>query len=151
MKKTVDFLDAVKATQGIESDYALSPILGLSRAQLSRYRSGNDFMGDLVAMKVAELLKVDPAYVIACLAAERAEAKGQSALAAVWMGLARKYKAAEKQITTYGKAAAVAFLGAILALFIGGGPDGAAMASPMKTGAAAPSYLSGSCNSLCIM
>lgn len=73
MTSTVEFLDAVKARRGGISDYALAPILGITRAQVSKMRVGKDFLSDRTALKVAELLEMEPAAVVASAHAERAK------------------------------------------------------------------------------
>ena len=97
--RTVDFLDDMKRRYGIRSDYALSKSSGISQANISRYRNGGTF-DDEVAIKVAEILELDPGYVLACIQAERSKrpqvrdawekiARGLAAsLAAVFVGVA---------------------------------------------------------------
>lgn len=70
MEATLQLLEAVKRRHGISSDYALAKILGVSRQVLSSYRTGTT-LGDDMAVKVAEQLGVDPAAVLAAVAAER--------------------------------------------------------------------------------
>jgi len=81
MKNTVEFLDAVKKKHGLTSDYQLAGKLGLSRAAISRFQQGKDFLGDETAIKVADLLDLDPSYVAACIHSERAK---QPAVKAMW-------------------------------------------------------------------
>lgn len=80
MKATVQFLDAVKSRHSIPSDYALAPMLGITRAQVSRLRHGKDFFSDVTAMKVAGLLEIDAGIVVASAHAERAKSEGEKAL-----------------------------------------------------------------------
>jgi transcriptional regulator with XRE-family HTH domain len=75
MKTTIDWLDAAKAKHGL-SDYALAPLLGVSKAQMSRYRNGHDTLSDDVALKLADLLGMDPKAIIGCAHAERAKTDG---------------------------------------------------------------------------
>lgn len=85
MQSTHEFLQAVKARHSVKSDYALAPLLGVTRASISRLQSGKDFMGDSTAIKVAKLLEIDARYVLACTHAERAKEETEKA---VWQGFA---------------------------------------------------------------
>lgn len=73
MKTTIEFLSAVKNKYDLPSDYALAGKLELSRASISRFMNGKDNLGDETAMRVADLLDLDPAHVVACIHAERAK------------------------------------------------------------------------------
>lgn len=73
MKTTVNFLDEIKNKHGITSDYALSTTLGMTRSMISRYRMKKDYLSDELAIKAADLLDLEPAYVVACVHAERAK------------------------------------------------------------------------------
>lgn len=77
---TIEFLDAVKSCTGAASDYSLAPILGVTRAAISKLRNGNGFLGDSTAIRVGELLDIDPAYVVACAHAERAKKDEERAI-----------------------------------------------------------------------
>ncbi|MEW6258025.1 MAG: DUF3693 domain-containing protein [Pseudomonadota bacterium] len=81
MRTTRDFLDALKARYDVHSDYALVRITGFSKQRISRYRLKEDFLGDESALRVAELLDLDPGYVMACAHAERA---GSEQIRRVW-------------------------------------------------------------------
>lgn len=72
MKTTIQWLDEAKARHGL-SDYALAPRLGVGKGQISRYRNGLDFLSDDAALKLAQLLEVDPRLVIASAHAERSK------------------------------------------------------------------------------
>lgn len=65
MKTTIEFLDELKAKHGGISDYAIAPMLGVTRGAVSKYRVGKDYLGDATAIRVAELLEIDPAIIIA--------------------------------------------------------------------------------------
>lgn len=69
---TTALLDDLKRTHGIESDYRVAQLLGITRAAISQYRGGQG-MNDEIALKVAELLDRPKAAVLATLAAERAK------------------------------------------------------------------------------
>lgn len=103
METTQDLLDQVKARYELPSDYALAKKLGMSRERVSRYRNTNGQLGDEAALKVAELLNLDPAYVLACAAFERTK---NSAARTAWEHMANLAK-------TYGAAAALLLLVAV--------------------------------------
>lgn len=86
MQTTIEFLDAVKAAHGLTSDYQLAQLLGIERQAISHYRAGRT-LGDETAIRVAELLEVDWAYVVACIHAERAKAGDAKKL---WARLAKQ-------------------------------------------------------------
>lgn len=72
-KTTVEFLDAVKAKHGLTSDYQLSKLIGCTHSSISHYRGGKSKLDEGTACKVAELLEIEPGYVLACIAAERSK------------------------------------------------------------------------------
>lgn len=68
---TLEYLDAVKAKLGIESDYALAQRLGITRSSVSVFTRGKGIFGDDVALTVAQILDLNPLVVIAQANAER--------------------------------------------------------------------------------
>ncbi|AOJ83804.1 hypothetical protein WS86_24565 [Burkholderia savannae] len=72
MKTTVEYLDAIKSRLNLPSDYAIAKALGLTRAAVSKQRLGHSVFDDTTALRVAEILDVDPMEVIAAANAERA-------------------------------------------------------------------------------
>lgn len=69
--KTVEYLDAVKRASGLASDYQLAHVLGVTRSAVSLYRNKKSVFDNTVALKIAELLNVDPMTVIADCELER--------------------------------------------------------------------------------
>lgn len=69
--KTLEYLDAVKAKEGLKSDYQLAQKLETSTAAIGQYRSGKRVMDDYTAARVAELLEMPPLLLIAQANAER--------------------------------------------------------------------------------
>lgn len=84
MKTTIDFLSDLKAAYNLTTDGQLHRLLGVSRASISRLQSGKDYFGDENAIKVANLLKIDPAFVLASVHFERAKKDAEKA---VWKGI----------------------------------------------------------------
>jgi predicted transcriptional regulator len=87
MKTSLDYLDEMKAKQGLPSDYAAANVLGVSRAAVSAYRVGRNQFDNLTAAKVAELLGIDAMEVIAAVNYERAKDEHTRAL---WLSLWEK-------------------------------------------------------------
>lgn len=84
MHTTTEFLDKAKERLNLPSDYALAKALGVSHSCLSNYRSGRSHLDDEKALKVAELLEVDPAIVVSAAHAERARKPEEKA---VWASI----------------------------------------------------------------
>lgn len=106
METTNELLDKVKARYGLPSDYALAAKLGMSRERISKYRTIGGALADENALKVAELLDLNPGYVLACMEAERTHS---DAARAAWEKLADFVK-------HHGAAAALLMLVAVPAL-----------------------------------
>jgi DNA-binding transcriptional regulator YdaS (Cro superfamily) len=70
---TVDFLDGIRVKHGLRSDYMVAKLLGVSTQNVSHWRSGSRTMGPDACLKVAELLSIKPEFVLASVAAERAQ------------------------------------------------------------------------------
>lgn len=85
MKSTIQLLDDLKKKLEITSDYALAKHLELSRAQISKYRCGRDFLSEDTAMKVADMLHIERGIVLAWIAAERSR---MPSARAAWVKLA---------------------------------------------------------------
>ncbi|MBY4945092.1 hypothetical protein K6V92_00440 [Cupriavidus respiraculi] len=90
MKTTLQYVDAVKAKLNLPSDYAIAKALGVTRAAVSSYRNQRTFFDDLTAVRVAEILGLNPMEVIA--AANRERAKSEDARR-VWSGLFDRFAA----------------------------------------------------------
>ena len=88
MTTSIDFLDAVKARAHVASDYALAPILGVTRQQVSRFRNKVDYLGDSTAIQVAKLLEIEPGYVMASCHAERAKTDDEKA---AWVAVLQRF------------------------------------------------------------
>ena len=71
--KTIEYLDAVKQRHSLPSDYALAKLLRVDQTTISTYRSGRGEMDATTAVKVAELLAVNPLSVIASVELARAK------------------------------------------------------------------------------
>jgi len=87
MKSTIRWIDAVKKQHGLTSDYQLAKRWEISRALVSKYRTGNEFLSEETAAKVAADMGVELAFVLACAAAERAR---MPSARAAWLQLAAR-------------------------------------------------------------
>lgn len=81
---TIGYLKQAKRRLGIESDYALAKALGISTQAVSKMQAGKHTMGDATALKIAEILGLPKAMVLADAHAEREK---NPEIQAVWLGL----------------------------------------------------------------
>ena len=87
MKTTVDFLNAVKSKYDLKSNYALAKKMGQTDTDVARWMKGKNTLGDEAAICVADLLDMDPAYVVTCVHAERAKTERERN---VWFNIAER-------------------------------------------------------------
>lgn len=64
-------LDAVKARHGLSSDYALAKFLEVSKSAVSNWSAGVSSPDDMMALRIADELDLDPAYTLALVHANR--------------------------------------------------------------------------------
>lgn len=88
MKTTVELVDELKARYRV-TDYGACKLLGISKNAIGNYRHRGHAMAAPVALRLAELLDLDPAYVRACVEAERAAE--QPAERAMWERIAQVF------------------------------------------------------------
>jgi transcriptional regulator with XRE-family HTH domain len=72
MKTCAQYLDDVKRRLDLPSDYALQQSLGISKSAISLLRNGKTFFDDATALRIANILDIDPLEVVAAANAERA-------------------------------------------------------------------------------
>lgn len=87
--KSSDFLDLLQAHYGVASDRKLADRLGWDQTRVSKYRTGSREFDDATCAEVAERLELAPAYVMAEIAAERADC---TKVRETWEALARMLK-----------------------------------------------------------
>lgn len=90
METTLDFLERLKAKYDGASDYRAAQLLGVTKSAVYSWRHRGKHMGDDTAVKMAELLDLHPAYVMACTSAERSES---DKTISVWQQVASQYAA----------------------------------------------------------
>lgn len=81
-----DLIDTLRAKSG--SDNKSGPLIGVSGVTVSRWRTGRDFPTDENALKLAELLDLDAAYVLAVIRADRAKSDEARA---TWQRIAQAF------------------------------------------------------------
>jgi hypothetical protein len=92
--KASDWIDRAKAVKGWTSDYKAAQELGIKTPTISGYRANGTFMDESVALKMAHILELDPAVVLADQAMERAkDDEARSAWANILAILHRQEKA----------------------------------------------------------
>jgi transcriptional regulator with XRE-family HTH domain len=101
--KTSQYLDLLKAHYDLTSDYQIAKKAGLSTQSVSRYRLNKTSFDDLTAIRIAELLEIEPAKIMADMHALRAK---DAETRAVWERLSK----------TLTSAAAAIFLGVFVSL-----------------------------------
>lgn len=70
--KAVEWVDRVKSVKGIESDYKAAQVLGITRGGMSQIRNGGSHtLNEETALKVAQVLSINPAGILLDQAAER--------------------------------------------------------------------------------
>jgi hypothetical protein len=87
---TPEYLDAVKRRLTLPSDYALQKPLGISKAQVSAYRTGKETMSDSIALRVAEILDMPAGRVLVDVHMERSKTPE---MRAAWAGILEKISA----------------------------------------------------------
>ena len=85
---TIECIAALKKKLAIDSDYALAKALGVSKQSVSRWSQGKGHFDDDVAIRVAEILGVNPVVILASMHAERSKTPQAQA---VWFGLMEKF------------------------------------------------------------
>jgi plasmid maintenance system antidote protein VapI len=86
--KPSDYLDELKKKQGVESDYALHKVLGITRGAVSQFRHNKHWFSDEMSVQVAEILDINPAKILIDMHIMRSQSKPQ--LLAAWTGLSEK-------------------------------------------------------------
>ncbi|GAC1610267.1 MAG: helix-turn-helix domain-containing protein [Aquirhabdus sp.] len=84
---TNEYMDLAKKCLGIDSDYALAKHLEIRSSTISNYRSGKSKMDDVIALKIANIVGKNPAFVLADSHAERAT---NPEIRAIWRAAADK-------------------------------------------------------------
>lgn len=101
-----DFIRDIRVRYNIEKDSELADLMGLTRAAISAHKKGRaKHFSQASAYRIAELLNLNPAYVLLCLEWEQSPTPS---IKTVWRQLAQ-------QIDKY---AAAVFLAVVLPYFV---------------------------------
>ncbi len=71
--KAHEWIDRLKVEKALQSDYAAAKMLGLTTAAVSKIRTSDSTLGEDTAVRLAENLGIEPAFVLADQAMERAK------------------------------------------------------------------------------
>lgn len=94
MTTTIEFLDLLKAAYHLDSDYKVAKLIGMTTSSVSAYRKKGVTFDDETACRVGTLLNLDPAFVVACMHAERAKSATTKRL---WEDLAAHLRRARRK------------------------------------------------------
>lgn len=73
-KRTIEILNALSTALGDASDYEVAQHLGVTRATVSKWRTGTGTMGDETALRAASFIEQEtPEALLAEMAGERAD------------------------------------------------------------------------------
>lgn len=87
---TPEYLDLVRATLHLPSDYALQKPLGISKSLVSAYRTGKESLSDPLALRVAEICGIDASRVLLDAHIERSKTPE---IRAAWVSVMEKISA----------------------------------------------------------
>lgn len=90
MQNTADFIELLKKRYDLKSNYAVAKFLKQTDTAIARWAHGKGSFSDETAIQFADLLDLDPAYVMACIHAERAKDK---AVKKTWERMAKRLAA----------------------------------------------------------
>lgn len=87
MLQVSEFLDKSKACAGIESDYRLAKVIGISHSAITGYRADKSLPDERVIQKLCELTGDDPDVISALFQSRRARTEEGRVL---WMRVAQR-------------------------------------------------------------
>lgn len=80
MTTTLELLDALKASNGGASDYAIAKLLGITQQTVSQYRTRGVPMSDSMVIKACELVGIDPVLYVVRSHVERAKCDSEKSI-----------------------------------------------------------------------
>ena len=87
MHTTQSLIDLFEKSNENCTDYRAAKLLEIDKSTISEWRRKGSVMKDETGLKIAETLGLEPDYVLACLAAERAK---DSQTRVIWEGIANR-------------------------------------------------------------
>jgi len=97
MKTTKEFYNDIRAKYELKSNYSVAKIMGCPESTASRWRDGKNVFDEKYSLIVAELLDLNPAYVLACTSAEHAK---DSEAKTSWLNIVGMLEQAKKSLST---------------------------------------------------
>jgi hypothetical protein len=88
--RTPEYLDLARQQLGLPSDYALQKPLGVTKQQLSRWRTGVDSFSNVAALRIAELTSLQAERVLIDAQIEKAKTPEEQA---IWRSIMEKISA----------------------------------------------------------
>lgn len=86
--KTKEYAQEIMQQNGLKSGYALSKFIGINQQTGINWLKNNHTISDNHAIKIAEILNIPVALILADMSAERAEKAGNMDIAAIWHSVA---------------------------------------------------------------
>ena len=125
--------DVVRQRGGTGSDYSVANALDISREAMSKRKRGVIFtMADDTAIRAAEIIGLDPAYLLAIVHAEQSERGQRPEAAATWRRMAEVIKTGKRAAMVAGFFLAGAVLSVIVpAKTAYAAPGGALLSQPI--------------------
>ena len=87
--KTIDYIETIKKTNNV-SYYRIAKMLDVNHSTISGYKNKRRFFDEDTSIKVAELLNINPAIVLADISAERAKKRKTKK---IWESIAKTLRA----------------------------------------------------------
>jgi plasmid maintenance system antidote protein VapI len=85
MYTSIELLDMLKGKQRLPSDYAAAKVLGVTTSSISKIRIGRSEFGIDAAVKVAEILELDPLKIIGCTRIQQAQKQHDKKAILLWL------------------------------------------------------------------
>ena len=92
MKSVNEYLDDVKRKLKLPSDYKLSKTLNIGHSAISKIRKGGSISDD-TALKIANLLEIEPEEIILVATAERCH---EPEKAVIWRNILARFETSEE-------------------------------------------------------
>lgn len=109
--KTSEMVERIRKLVPNGTDYGIHKALGISQSDVPEVLAGDKLIGNAACYKLAALLKMEPAEVIAIVESERAERAGKAELAQWWKEQARQIAGKVKRGAAAMMIGITAFLG----------------------------------------
>ncbi len=97
MKTTKEFYQEIQKKYELKSNYSVAKIMNCPESTASRWRDGKNVFDEKYSLIVAELLELNPAYVLACTSAEHAKDKTARDS---WLNIVGMLETAKKSLST---------------------------------------------------